>query len=82
MWNLFANGEQIMHAADCKKLAESPEGDFRHSEALLEDRAFSYYCLWSNIQRDSISCSLTQGFSRSGDTKDLILFSRYSSVVR
>ena len=30
VWNLFAIGEQIMRAADCKNLAESPEGDFRH----------------------------------------------------
>ena len=32
VWNLFAEGEQIMRATDCKKLAESPEGDFRHAE--------------------------------------------------
>ena len=30
---MFANGEHIMRAADCKNLAESPEGDFRHAEA-------------------------------------------------
>jgi len=32
---LFARGEQIMRAADCKKLAESPEGDFRHAKTPL-----------------------------------------------
>ena len=32
MWNLFANGEQIMRAADCKKMAESPEGVFRQAQ--------------------------------------------------
>jgi hypothetical protein len=31
VWNLFAKDEQIMHAADCKILAESPGGDFRHA---------------------------------------------------
>ena len=31
MWNLFACGEQIMRAADCKSLSESPEGVFRQS---------------------------------------------------
>ena len=29
VWNLFANGEQIMRAADCKNLSEKPEGVFR-----------------------------------------------------
>jgi len=28
---LFANSEQIMRAADCKKLAEKPEGFFRQA---------------------------------------------------
>jgi len=32
VWNLFAIGEQIMRAADCKKLAESPEGVFRQAQ--------------------------------------------------
>ncbi|MDD6855496.1 MAG: hypothetical protein PUD66_03550, partial [Oscillospiraceae bacterium] len=32
VWNLFAYGEQIMRAADCKNLSESPEGDFRQPE--------------------------------------------------
>ena len=32
MWNLFASGGQIMRAADCKNLSESPEGDFRQPE--------------------------------------------------
>ena len=32
VWNLFAEDEQIMHAADCKKLAESPVGDFRQAK--------------------------------------------------
>ena len=33
VWNLFAIGEQILRAAACKNLSESPEGDFRQSEA-------------------------------------------------
>jgi len=33
---LCANGAQGVRAADCKKLAESPEGDFRHTEGLLQ----------------------------------------------
>ena len=33
VWNLFAYGEQIMRAADCKKLAEKPEGVFRQALA-------------------------------------------------
>ena len=32
MWNLFAVGKQIMRAADCKNLSESPKGDFRQSK--------------------------------------------------
>ena len=32
VWNLFAYGEQIMRAADCKKLAEKPEGVFRQAQ--------------------------------------------------
>ena len=32
VWNLFANGEQIMRAADCKKLAEKAEGLFRQAQ--------------------------------------------------
>ena len=31
MWNLVAAGKQIMRAADCKKLAEKPEGIFRQA---------------------------------------------------
>jgi hypothetical protein len=31
VWNLFTNGEQIMRAADCKRLAEKPEGVFRQA---------------------------------------------------
>ena len=33
VWNLFAYGEQIMRAADCKKLAEKPEGVFRQAQS-------------------------------------------------
>ena len=32
MWNLFAIGEQILRVADCKILAENPEGFFRLAE--------------------------------------------------
>ena len=32
VWNLFAAGEQIMRAADCKNLAEKPEGVFRQAQ--------------------------------------------------
>ena len=32
MWNLVAAGKQIMRAADCKKLAEKPEGIFRQAQ--------------------------------------------------
>jgi len=32
VWELCANGAQGVRAADCKNLAESPEGDFRHAE--------------------------------------------------
>ena len=28
VWNLSSEGRQIMHAADCKILAENPEGVF------------------------------------------------------
>ena len=31
-WNGFPSREPILHAADCEKLAENPEGDFRHAE--------------------------------------------------
>jgi len=33
VWNLFAEGEQIMRAADCKKLSKNPEGVFRQAQA-------------------------------------------------
>jgi len=32
VWNLFVVDEQIMRAADCKKLAEKPEGVFRQAQ--------------------------------------------------
>ena len=32
VWNLSTCGGQIMRAADCKNLSESPEGVFRQSE--------------------------------------------------
>jgi len=32
VWELCAVGAQGVRAADCKNLAESPEGDFRHAE--------------------------------------------------
>ena len=31
VWNLSAISRQMMRAADCKELAESPEGDFRQA---------------------------------------------------
>ena len=39
VWNLFAYGEQILRAAVCKNLSESPEGDFRQLERPAERRA-------------------------------------------
>ena len=33
VWNLYAKGVQIMRVADCKKLAEKPEGVFRQAQA-------------------------------------------------
>ena len=33
VWNLSAISRQMMRAADCKELAESPEGDFRQAQA-------------------------------------------------
>ena len=33
VWNLFVNCEQILRAADCKNLAEKPEGIFRQTQA-------------------------------------------------
>ena len=38
VWNLFAYGEQIMRAADCKNLAEKPEGVFRQAQASPDER--------------------------------------------
>ena len=35
MWNLFVYDEQIMHAADCKELAEKAEGLFRQAKKPL-----------------------------------------------
>ena len=35
VWNLSAISRQMMRAADCKELAESPEGDFRQPEEKL-----------------------------------------------
>ena len=32
VWNLSAISRQMMRAADCKELAESPEGDFRQAQ--------------------------------------------------
>jgi len=39
VWNLYAKGVQILRAADCKKLAESPAGDFRQTKAGLKSPA-------------------------------------------
>ena len=36
VWNLYAKGVQIMRAAECKKLAEKPEGLFRQAKRLPE----------------------------------------------
>ena len=32
VWNLFAKGEQIMRAADCKILSEKPNGLFQYAQ--------------------------------------------------
>jgi hypothetical protein len=42
VWNLSAFGRQIMRAADCKELAEKPEGVFRQAQkpAVVADSWF------------------------------------------
>ena len=44
VWNLVAIGKQIMREADCKRLAEKPEGIFRQDKAAcsLEQAVFVY----------------------------------------
>ena len=61
VWDLFAIGEQIMRAADCKNLAESPEGDFRHTEAVLCSTAFLDYIL-SGALKPSRSMQVSRMF--------------------
>ncbi len=49
VWNLFANGGQIMHAADCKNLSKSPVGDFRQPRTPWRKqtaRVFFYLSRW------------------------------------
>ena len=46
VWNLSPGGGQIMRAAGCENLSESPEGVFRQSESLRlmkSRRLFSMY---------------------------------------
>ena len=43
VWNLFANDKQILRAADCKKMSESPEGDFR--QAVAPPNGGAVFCL-------------------------------------
>ncbi|MDY2558461.1 MAG: hypothetical protein SOW29_08970, partial [Candidatus Faecousia sp.] len=43
VWNLFAYGEQIMRAADCKILAEKPEGVLRQANAALKTERHKVY---------------------------------------
>ena len=47
VWNLFGMDEQIMRAADCRKLAEKPEGVFRQAQCRTEFsvRHFAYSVL-------------------------------------
>ena len=43
VWNLLADGEQIMRAADCKKLEEKPDGIFLQRQAARPSpRCLSY----------------------------------------
>ena len=43
VWNLTANYRQIMHAADCKELAENPEGIFPQAQMPAYRLAFFLY---------------------------------------
>ena len=47
VWNLSPIGGQIMRAADCKNLSESPEGVFRQSEAPAFHRGLLCYVKFS-----------------------------------
>ena len=51
MWNLFACGEQIMRAADCKNLAEKPEGVFRQAQSTPSGVLFHWYGWWTRTYR-------------------------------
>ena len=46
VWNLSPVGGQIMRAADCKNLAESPEGVFRQSENRRNTHGFLRFLLY------------------------------------
>ena len=46
VWNLFGMDEQIMRAADCRKLAEKPEGVFRQAQACQLASLFVYWNIW------------------------------------
>ena len=44
VWILSAISRQMMRAADCKELAESPEGDFRQAQPRRKFlRGFAYW---------------------------------------
>ena len=44
VWNLSVKDRQIMRAADCKELTESPEGDFRQAQPRRKFlRGFAYW---------------------------------------
>ena len=45
VWNLSAISRQIMRAADCKELAESPEGDFRQAQGGSRPSLAFFHCV-------------------------------------
>ena len=51
VWNLFGMDEQIMRAADCRKLAEKPEGVFRQAQAQRLSSAPSPYSAYMAVER-------------------------------
>ena len=46
VWNLSAISRQMMRAADCKELAESPEGDFRQAQRTDTKRYRFFFMGW------------------------------------
>ena len=84
VWNLSAISRQMMRAADCKELAESPEGDFRQAQIpgfRTGDLRFYMWCSSACANMGQQTCTTWGLFRRILHSKSLLFCNRTEIIA-